>query len=202
MSGCRSKKDQLAIDEYNKNPNKCKNCGKDIVFNGRLAETKIKIFCNRTCAGLFNNKHKKKKRTCSVCNVEIKAAWAELCKKCSCLKIRIKSINRLYEKTKGEVFANSISWQGARSCIRKHASNIFYLSSTEVKCTICGYDKFVEVAHIKSVSSFDDNVKLSEINNINNLIGLCPNHHTEYDKGLINLSLYLINDLNQITYNI
>ena len=28
---------------------------------------------------------------------------------------------------------------------------------------------------------------IEEINNINNLIGLCPNHHWEYDNGLLEL---------------
>lgn len=45
------------------------------------------------------------------------------------------------------------------------------------KCKICGYNKHIEVAHIKAVSEFSDSTLISEINDINNLIGLCPNHH-------------------------
>lgn len=33
----------------------------------------------------------------------------------------------------------------------------------------------------KATSDFDDDVLIKEINNINNLIGLCPNHHWEFD---------------------
>ena len=50
-------------------------------------------------------------------------------------------------------------------------------SSIEQKCIICGYNKHIEVAHIKAVSEFDDSALISEINALNNLIPLCPNHH-------------------------
>lgn len=32
------------------------------------------------------------------------------------------------------------------------------------ECAICGYDKHVEIAHIKAVSDFDDSALISEIN--------------------------------------
>ena len=47
----------------------------------------------------------------------------------------------------------------------------------EYKCFVCGYNNHVEIAHIKAVSDFDKEAELSEINNINNLVALCPNHH-------------------------
>lgn len=53
-------------------------------------------------------------------------------------------------------------------------------------CFICGYSKrdqngnsLLEGAHIK------DNAKNSAYDNVQNMILLCPNHHTEYDRGLI-----------------
>ena len=46
-----------------------------------------------------------------------------------------------------------------------------------MKCAICGYDKHVEIAHIKPVSDFTDSCTIAEINSIDNLIALCPNHH-------------------------
>lgn len=50
---------------------------------------------------------------------------------------------------------------------------------------MCGYDKFVEIAHIKAVSEFDESALISDINSIDNLIALCPNHHWEYDNGVL-----------------
>lgn len=47
--------------------------------------------------------------------------------------------------------------------------------------------KHVEIAHIRAVADFSDEDLLSEINHPDNLVGLCPNHHWEYDNGLLNL---------------
>ena len=54
------------------------------------------------------------------------------------------------------------------------------------RCIICGYDKHIEIAHIKAVSDFADESLISEINHINNIIPLCPNHHWEYDNNAMN----------------
>ena len=93
--------------------------------------------------------------------------------------------------TKGELFNNRINYQSARSDIRRHAQKTFESSSKEKHCKICGYDKHYEVAHIKAVSEFSDNTLISEINDLDNLVALCPNHHWEYDNGLLNLSEYI-----------
>ena len=46
---------------------------------------------------------------------------------------------------------------------------------------------YIEVAHIKAVADFSDGSTLAEINSINNLIALCPNHHWEYDNGYLKI---------------
>lgn len=97
------------------------------------------------------------------------------------------SKDSIKNKTKKEIFELSKNWQSARTTIRKDACKVFENSGKEYKCAICNYDKHVEIAHIKAVSEFSDDSTLVEINNINNLIALCPNHHWEYDNNLINL---------------
>lgn len=89
--------------------------------------------------------------------------------------------------TKGELFSNRKNWQSARSSIQKMVRNIFFKHNKKPKCCICGYDKHVEVAHIKPVSDFTDETLIKEINSIDNLIGLCPNHHWEYDNGILKI---------------
>ena len=91
------------------------------------------------------------------------------------------------ELTKGELFNNRITWQSARTAIQKLAKNKYFILNPEPKCIICGYNKHVEIAHIKAVSDFDDSVKIKEINDISNLMALCPNHHWEYDHGLLEI---------------
>jgi 5-methylcytosine-specific restriction endonuclease McrA len=48
-------------------------------------------------------------------------------------------------------------------------------------CNNCGYDKHVEICHIKPISEFDVNTKIKEVNSPDNLVQLCPNCHWEFD---------------------
>jgi hypothetical protein len=50
-------------------------------------------------------------------------------------------------------------------------------SGKPLYCIVCEYDKHIEVCHKKPINSFDNNALISEINDINNLEALCPNHH-------------------------
>lgn len=116
-------------------------------------------------------------------------------KRCDSLGVKL-NINYVYtilEKTKGELFRNRKNWQSARSAIQKSARWFYRQEVEQPKCAVCGYDKHVEVAHIKGVSEFEDEAKVREINSIDNLIGLCPNHHWEYDNGILDISPYLKN---------
>ena len=63
-----------------------------------------------------------------------------------------------------------------------------YINSTRIKaCEYCGYSNFFEICHIRPIYLFDDNTPISIINDQNNLIALCPNHHRELDNGIISL---------------
>jgi predicted restriction endonuclease len=64
---------------------------------------------------------------------------------------------------------------------------VYEKNNGEKTCKVCGYDKHIQVCHIKSVSSFKDDDLITEINSKNNLVGLCPNHHWEFDHGFLNL---------------
>lgn len=99
-------------------------------------------------------------------------------------------ITSVMSSTKQKIFL-SHNWQSARSAIQRLARKIYDKSSKPKKCVVCGYDKHYEVAHIKFVSSFDDNALISEINDIDNLIALCPNHHWEYDNDNLDINEYL-----------
>lgn len=99
--------------------------------------------------------------------------------------------------TKKQLFDRYALWQTARSAITSMARLIFNNSDKPKECAICGYDKHYEVAHIIAVSDFDDNTLISEINNIDNLIALCPNHHWEYDNGILDIS-YITSQYNNV----
>lgn len=100
------------------------------------------------------------------------------------------TLTTLSDRTKGELFQNSKSWQVARNRICKNAREVYWKNKKDKKCDICGYDKHIEVCHIKAVSEFNDKILISEINNIDNLVGLCPNHHWEFDNGILDLKAH------------
>lgn len=116
----------------------------------------------------------------------VKDSIMERCSKLG-MELNIKPVESILDKTKGELFSSRKNWQSARSAIRKLAEAAFKESNQSPKCAICGYHHHVEVAHIKAVSEFEDSATIREINSIDNLIGLCPNHHWEYDNGILEL---------------
>jgi hypothetical protein len=48
-------------------------------------------------------------------------------------------------------------------------------------CVRCGYAIHVDIAHRMAVSAFPDTATVVEINALDNLMPLCPNHHWEHD---------------------
>lgn len=99
-------------------------------------------------------------------------------------KAKSKTYGKFENRTKIDVFKSAKNWQSARSMIVEHARNS-YLSSTKPKaCMVCGYDRIIQIAHVKAVSDFDDDALILEINSLKNLKALCPTHHAEYDKGI------------------
>lgn len=108
------------------------------------------------------------------------------------LNIRKRDSNKDWSKiTKGELFSYYKNWQTARTQIRKLAQKSFESSKGEYKCPVCGYTNHIEVAHIKAVADFSNDSLITEINDPSNLIGLCPNHHWEFDNGLLDITPYL-----------
>jgi hypothetical protein len=162
-----------ALEKYYKDPNVCKNCSKviEVNENERASTVKKKIFCNRSCSTQYNNRIKPKRKK----------------------RIREKKIkeskdkeNLYFELTKEELEnkhgGTYFNW---RASISKNARKTFNNSGLCKKCIVCGYDNHVDIAHIVPVSEFDKSAKLSEINGMINLVPLCPNHHWEFDSGLI-----------------
>ena len=148
----------------------CTNCGKQ--FSKRQSQIKRSKsgnhFCSKTCSVSYNNVTRNKKKKSKVINK--------------------KQLPKYLTMTKKELFSYYNNWQTARNQIRKHAVKTYNESNKPKYCHICGYSHHYDVAHIKSVSSFSDNSKLQDINNIDNLIALCPNHHWEYDNSILKLN--------------
>ena len=131
-------------------------------------------FCSRKCAVVFYGKKRKfRPKICIECGNNYKRKASV--KKCSgCVS---KTKNRLLQVKKKDM---------THPKIRSHARIIYFRSNKAAKhCENCGYDKHIQVCHKKNVSDFSDNAALKEINDIKNLVGLCPNYHWEFDNGLL-----------------
>lgn len=147
---------------------KCRHCGN---------KTKNPNFCSRSCAAKSTNKIPKRKRTnkCINCN-QLILSNRQKCSKC---------INRrlLPDYTIKEAIYDTHHRSSAYALIRSRARKVYRESLKPKCCIVCNYAKHFEVCHIRAISEFIDTTKISEVNNIDNLIALCPNHHWELDHG-------------------
>lgn len=67
--------------------------------------------------------------------------------------------------------------------IRNHARTKIINSTLPIKCHICSFDQATEICHLKPIADFSPDALLSEVNDLSNLIILCPNHHWQLDNG-------------------
>lgn len=197
------KRAQQFRQEYNANPNTCLTCGKIILVEEgvRVSITKKKKFCNSSCSAKYNNSQRNQKtleyynnpNRCLHCKSVIlisegrspaEARRKKFCNSQCSAQYHGENKATLHLITKGELFSSCLNWQSARSTIAKHARAVYIRNGKQLVCSQCGYDKHADVAHIRPVSDFPDTATIAEINHIDNLTALCPNHHWEYDNGL------------------
>lgn len=150
----------------------CKNCGK---------ETKNPSFCSRKCSAILNNRLYPKvlsKRKCKSCLVSLKSNKT-YCNGCSPQKrggIILQDV--IYGK-----HHKSSSFALVRFRARAKIKKLGFKS-----CQYCGYNKHIEVAHIKPISDFALDTPIDLINQDDNLLVLCPNCHWEFDHGLLKVA--------------
>lgn len=151
---------KAAIESYYLSPNICAYCNSiiHITEDEKVADVKKKKFCNHSCAAKLNNKSKKK------------------------IRVKLPSKRKLIDlETKSSFYSKRKNWQSANSSIRNHARKVYFNSACPKECKECGYDKHFEVCHIKQVKDFSNEATILEINDITNLVALCPTHHWEFD---------------------
>ena len=133
-------------------------------------------FCSRSCAAQVTNKIAKRKKTkfyyCEECRKEC-AYRRKFCSDCA-----KKMLSPDY--TLREAIYDQHHKSSAFALVRGRARNS--PKAQRIKsCEKCGYNKHVEVCHIKPIADFPLNTKLSVINDESNLMILCPNCHWEHD---------------------
>jgi len=161
--------------------NKCIHCEK---------ETKNPKFCSRSCSATHTNKvspKRKLKRKCSKCDEVVRNYRSTLCQshweehtKWNKENRRSKTIKELVEKR------SNLHRSSAYADIRNFA-RYDHKELLKKPCSSCGYDKHVELCHIKAISEFTLEATINEVNAASNVIQLCPNCHWEFDNGMLEL---------------
>lgn len=192
-----------ALTSYYASPNFCLQCLKviSVAEHDKVPSVRKKKFCNRSCAARYNNVHFPKRTsttaslkpfgTCGKCGVLVsyKQQTAhsyrtrKYCDICASL-VRSKLDKLLRNETKFELYRRH-GWQTANTIIRKHARKVYAENNTSRQCAVCGYSNHIQVSHKKKVCDFPDSTVMSDINQPDNLVGLCPNHHWELDNGIL-----------------
>lgn len=196
-------KRRRSLEAYMAAPNICRFCNDTILpqTGQKISQVRAKQFCDSTCAASLNNQTSPKRKPtrpssgeCQTCGTTVQFKKRPKCgfyyrRFCEpCLRVHradVRGAGPTSNRTKGELFTSRGKYQSARSSIRRHAYNTFVTSGQPLECCICKYDKHVDVCHVVPVSSFSSESLISEINAISNLVAMCPNHHWEYDNGLL-----------------
>jgi len=178
---------------------KCENCGKEFkILKGVYNQSETKhFFCNRSCAATYNNKVRVKKsdiiwvngssrgyNKCPICG-KLKYYKSELCSNC-----RNKEKRKIKERTLGSYVDGKKYLTSKCGEIRKDARRTIEESKRERVCAYCHnheFDDILEVHHLKGILEFDRSATIGEINDEDNLVWLCPNHHKMLEMGLIKL---------------
>lgn len=122
---------------------------------------------------------------CPICG-NFKYYTSKLCANCQ-NKQRQQNIKH---KTLGYFVENKNYLSSKCTEIRKDAKRTLIESNIEKVCAYCKnheYDEILEVHHLKGILEYDLDTTINEINALENLVWLCPNHHAMLEKGLITL---------------
>lgn len=183
----------------------CSNCS--AVFSRKPSQNKRAKngfhFCGRKCAVIYLGAKRKQENDSREKTVKPNPA----CPECNTALVRNEkgrlrcficlgpTLCRIGNKTKKELFASRTGYQSARSAIQKMARSVFFKAYPTPCCIaisngkLCGYTKHIEVCHRKDVASFAEDALISEINDLGNMVGLCPTHHWEYDNNKLDVPL-------------
>ena len=158
----------------------CLHCGKT---------TTNPKFCSSSCAASYNNlnhpkryEERRAKRiipTCKYCGIQVEGKRRVTCTNC----------NRNFvdwEKMKLNEVQHSAKYQISAQ-VRQRARYTYRNSDRPKYCINCGYIKHYEVCHIRAINDFPLDTTIATVNDLTNLVALCPNCHWEFDHNHLSI---------------
>lgn len=163
----------------------------NIVINCKQCNnlTNNPVFCSKNCAATFNNKIPKRKlsKKCTKCNNLVRNSSSTLCE-IHFLEMKANSKEHMANLTLADYHNRDCLKNLHASSKNVHIRNIcrkWNSNLLKTPCYNCGYDKHVELCHIKAISSFKPEDKIGLINHPDNIIQLCRNCHWEFDHDML-----------------
>ena len=153
-------------------------------------EHKNPKFCSRSCAATFTNSLTPKRKTTRICRHEGCQEKIAYWQTTFCKYHKSIQPKALKDRTIGELRSKNSLKAMHRSSANAHIGLHARYHHKKLKsgcCFNCGYNKHVELCHIKAKADFLDAALLSEVNDISNVMPLCPNCHWEFDNELLPL---------------
>lgn len=158
------------------------------------AQSTISYHLNEFSKDKAKKRSLKQKREKCECG-SFKPKGSLFCKYCTGELKRPEGKSRVHLKGKRDFILNSTiddylknyATNTKATSIRRLARVFMAETKIEKKCKICGFDDYVELCHIKPIKDFDKEAKIKEVNSLDNLVYLCPNHHKLLDIGKIKL---------------
>jgi 5-methylcytosine-specific restriction endonuclease McrA len=157
--------------------NNCLHCG---------VETANAKYCSRSCANRVNGSlfpsRQRIPRSCKHCGTLLLTRLTTY-DSCNPSFVDWRTVPLLELKSK--------ALQQYTAQIRSLARVAYRKSSRPKACAVCGYDLHYEVCHIKPINEFAPTDFVADVNALNNLVALCPNHHWEFDHGRMSTTFIL-----------
>ncbi len=147
-----------------------------------VAEGNIKMVSKETAR--VRAWREKNKKICPECSKRMIYKESKTCKFC------IKKERDWEELTLKEAIYEKHHKSSAYALVRSRARSLTKKWKIPMVCMSCGYNKHVEICHVKPISEFAEDSTLSVINDKENLLVLCPNCHWEFDNKLISIEIF------------
>lgn len=151
------------LDKFNIPMRSIKEANKITLSNGGGGYKTKKFFLTKE---LLQKEFVEKKKTPNQIAAEFGCSWDVV------RRNLLRNGFKLHQHTKGQGRRSSTVYRKfQKEALRKHG----------YKCQICGYDKFVNVCHVEARFKGGSDT-------VDNAIVLCPNHHYEYDYGMLKIN--------------